>query len=73
MTAFSKSGINFPNRITSYNVCYTKLLRIFVDKVKELFSFKEAQELKAKEEAQRQRQAEREARKNKNRNKGWER
>ena len=52
---------------------FPDMVKVFVGKVKELFSVKEAQERKAREEAERQRQAEREARRNKKRDKGWER
>lgn len=52
---------------------FPELVKVFVDKVKQLFGIKEAQERQAKEEAERKRQAEREARRNKNRSKSWER
>ena len=52
---------------------FPDVVRVFVSKVRELFSVKEAQERREKEEAERRRQAEREARKQKNRSKGWER
>lgn len=52
---------------------FPDLVRIFVNKIKELFVVKEVQERREKEEAERRRQAEREARRQKNRSRGWER
>jgi hypothetical protein len=52
---------------------FPDLVRMFTDKLKELFAMKEAQERKAREEAERQRAAEREARKPKKRDRDWER
>jgi hypothetical protein len=49
------------------------LVRVFVDKAKELFAVKEAQKRKAREEVERQHKAECEARKQKNRGQGRER
>lgn len=50
---------------------FPDLVKIFADKVRELFSIKEARERKAREEAERKYQAEREARKIKRRIRGW--
>lgn len=52
---------------------FPDLVKIFADKVRELFSIKEARERKAREEAERKYQAEREARKNQTKDKGLER
>ncbi len=52
---------------------FPDLVKIFADKVRELFSIKEARERKAREEAERKYQAEREARKNQTKEKGLER
>lgn len=52
---------------------FLDLVKIFADKVRELFSIKEARERKAREEAERKYQAEREARKNQTKDKGLER
>lgn len=52
---------------------FPDLVKIFADKVRELFSIKEARERKAREEAERKYQAEREARKNQTKDKGVER
>lgn len=52
---------------------FPDLVKIFADKVRELFSIKEARERKAREEAERKYQAEREARKNQTKAKGLER
>lgn len=52
---------------------FPDLVKIFADKVRELFSIKEALERKAREEAERKYQAEREARKNQTKDKGLER
>lgn len=52
---------------------FPDLVKIFADKVRELFSIKEAREKKAREEAERKYQAEREARKNQTKDKGLER
>lgn len=52
---------------------FPDLVKIFADKVRELFSIKAARERKAREEAERKYQAEREARKNQTKDKGLER
>jgi chromosome segregation ATPase len=52
---------------------FPSLVKVFVEKVKELLTAKETQERNAREEAERQRKAEREARKQKNRGQGRER
>ena len=52
---------------------FPDLVKIFADKVRELFSTKEARERKAREEAEHKYQAEREARKNQTKDKGLER
>lgn len=52
---------------------FPDLVKIFADKVRELFSIKEARERKAREEAERKYQAEREVRKNQTKDKGLER
>ena len=52
---------------------FPDLVKIFADKVRELFPIKEARERKAREEAERKYQAEREARKNQTKDKGLER
>ena len=83
LTSLAKEGITSRNEIHNLKEkCqpfldamehFPDVVRVFVSKVRELFSVKEAQERREKEEAERRRQAEREARKQKNRSKGWER